>query len=112
MAEIAIRLRREREDFHQGSLVSIAHDPILPRTRVLKASDDMTVMAKVRCGDEAFAVTRGMMLAEGAGGMIPASPALDLGGVSAQSCYHAPNAVALGGAVAELAEEMLQQGSA
>jgi len=112
MAEAAIRLRRAREDFEQGSLVSIAHDPILPRDRVLEASEDGTVLTQVRCEDAAFPVTRGMMLPEGADGMIAASPALDLGDISAQPCYYAPNAAALGEAAAGLAEEMLQQGSA
>lgn len=112
MAEIAIRLRSAREDFKQGSLVSIAHDPILPRNRVLEASDAPTVLAEVHDEEGTCEVTRGMMLPEGAGGLIAASPALDLGEISAQSCYHAPNAVAVGEAAAELAGEMLQQGSA
>ena len=107
MAEIAIRLRREREDFGQGSLVHIAHDSILPRSSVLEASGDATVVAQVACDAGACEVTRGMMLPEGADGLIAASPALDLGEVSAQSCYHAPNAVALGVAAATLAAERL-----
>ncbi len=111
MAEIAIRLRRGREDFAQGSLVHIAHDSILPRRRVLEASDDATVLAQVQgaCARDGGAceVTRGMMLPEGAGDLIAASPALDLGEISAQSCYHAPNAVALGVAAAALAAERL-----
>lgn len=107
MAEIAIRLRRAREEFAQGSLVAIAHDPIIPRRRVLEASDDASVVARVRCDDGECVVTRGMMLPAGADGVIAASPALDLGEISAQSCYHAPNAVALGKAAAAIADEML-----
>ncbi len=112
MAEVAIRLRRTREEFEQGSLVSIAHDPVLPRERVLKASDDATVVAEVGSEGRAFEVTRGIMLPEGADGVIAASPALDLGEISAQSCYHAPNAVRIGEAAAAIAGEMLQTGSA
>jgi len=112
MAEIAIRLRREREDFAQGSLVSIAHDPILPRKRVLVASDDGAVITEVRSDSAAFEITRGMMLPEGGGGVIAASPAVDIGEISAQSCYHAPNAVAVGEAATKTAAEMLGTGSA
>ncbi len=112
MAEIAIRLRRTREDFGQGSLVSIAHEAILPRKRVLEASGDGTVVAEIRGEDGALDVTRGMMLPEGAGGVIVASPALDCGDISAQSCHHAPNAVAVGEGAAEIADEMPRTGSA
>jgi hypothetical protein len=111
MAEIAIRLRRTREEFVQGSLVQIAHDPILPRERVLEASDDPTVVTEIGSEDVALEVTRGMMLPGGAGGVIAASPALDLGEISVQSCYEAPNAVSLGEAAAAIAGDMLGTGS-
>ncbi len=107
LAEVAIRLRRMREDFEQGSLVHIAHDPVLPRDRVLEPSDHETVVAQVRCDTGACDVTRGLMMPDGADGVIAASPALDLDEINAQSCYHAPNAVALGEAAAALVDEML-----
>lgn len=107
MAEIVVRLRRMREELAQGSLVQVALDPILPRETVLEQSGDETAVCTLHGDAGEVTMTRGMMLPEGADGVIAASPALDLGEISAQECYHAPNAVALGEAAAALADEML-----
>ncbi len=111
MAEIAARLRRGDEAFGQGSLMQIAHDPILPRERVLVASADGTVVAEVECDAGVFPVTRGAMLPTGAERLVAASPAVDLGPPTARACHHPPNAVRLGEAAAELAQAMLEGGA-
>ncbi len=107
MAEIVTRLRRTREEFAQGSLVSVAHDPVLPRSRVLVASQGDTPSATLRDDGIEVTVTRGMMLPKGTENVIVASPAVDSGGMTARASYYPPNAVALGEAAALLAEEML-----
>ena len=107
MAEIAMRLRAAREEFAQGSLVHIALDSILPRRTVLDASDDSAAVARLQGDAGAVEVTCGMMLPAGTQHLIAASAALDLGEITARSCYYAPNAVSLGMAAAALAAEML-----
>lgn len=107
MLEIVSRLRANCQALAQGSLVAVALDPILPRDIVLEPSAAGEPVCRLQ-GDEAEApVTRGMMLPEGADGVIAASPALDLGEISARECYYAPNAVALGEAAAAVAGERL-----
>lgn len=107
MGDLAAHLRASRDDFAAGSLVHIAHDPILPRDRVLVATGDDRQVATVNCGVDGIPVARGMMLPAGSERMVAASPALDLGDIAAQSCYHAPNAVALGEAAAAVCAELL-----
>ena len=108
MIEIVSRLRESREDLAQGSLVAVALDPILRRETVLAATGDDTAACSLHGGEGEVMVTRGMMLPEGTADVIAASPALDLGEITARECYHAPNAVLLGEAAGKLAGEMLR----
>jgi len=110
MAEVAARLRAEHGEFRQGSLVTIAHDPILPRERVLVGSDDPTVAAQVECDAGTFDVTRGAMLPAGTERLVVVSPAIDVGEASMRACQHAPNAVRLGLAGAGPAAEIIDGG--
>ena len=111
MAEIAARLRAADEAFGQGSLMHIAHDPILPRERVLVASDDAAQATQVECDDGVFDVARGALLPASADGVVAASPAVDVGPVSARCVSHAPNAVRLGEAAAQVAQAVLEGGA-
>lgn len=108
LAEIVARLRAADEDFAEGSLAHIAHDPVPPRRRVLVGSDDDTFAAEVECDDSVREVGRGDMLPVDTAGLVVASPAIELGTLSMRSCQHAPNAVRLGVAAAEIAVEMLE----
>jgi len=111
MAEIAARLRASDPAFGQGSLMHIAHDPILPRERVLVAGDDPAAVTQVECDAGVFDVARGALLPAGADGVVAASPAVDLGPVSARAISHAPNAVRLGEAAARVVQATLEGGA-
>jgi hypothetical protein len=112
LAEVAARLRAADEAFGQGSLMHIAHDPILPRDQVLAPGDDAEVATQVECEDEVFAVTRGALRPNGTERLVAASPAIDLRGLSARASQYAPNAVRLGEAAAASAQQLLDGGAA
>ncbi|MGD9498291.1 MAG: FAD-dependent oxidoreductase [Armatimonadota bacterium] len=111
MAEVAARLRAADEAFGRGSLMHIAHEPILPRERVLVARDDASAATQVECDEGVFDVARGALLPAGADGVVAASPAVDLGPISARACSHAPNAVRLGEAAAQVAQALVEGGA-
>ena len=108
MVEVVSRLRASHEELAQGSLVAVALDPVLPRDIVLEPSADGEELCRLHGDEGEVTVARGMMLPERAGGVIAASPALDLGEISARECYYAPNAVTLGEAAGALAGETLR----
>jgi len=111
LAEVGARLRAADEAFGQGSLMHIAHDPILPRDRVLAPGDDAEIATQVECEDGVFEVARGALQPSGTERLVAASPAIDLGPLSARASQFAPNAVRLGEAAAVSAQQMLDGGA-
>lgn len=111
LAEVAARLRAADEAFGQGSLMQIAHDPILPRDQVLTPSDDAEVVTQVECKDEVLEVTHGALRPSGTQRLVAASPAVDIGLLSARASQYAPNAVRLGEAAAASAQQLLDGGA-
>lgn len=107
MNEVAAHLRASCEPFAHASLVQVAHDAALPRTEVLRASEESSVVVALVTADGPITVTRGALLPEGTSNLALASPAADLGAITTVECQHAANAIRLGEAAAMLAEEMI-----
>lgn len=112
LAEVAARLRAADEAFGQGSLMHIAHDPVLPRDQVLVPGDDAEVATQVECESGVIEVTRGALQPSGTRRLVAASPAIAVGALSARASQYAPNAVRLGEAAATSAQQLLDGGAA
>ncbi len=108
MGEVAARLRSQEEAFSGASLVQVAYDPILPRDEVAQGSDGASAIQLAALNDT-ISVTQGALLPAGSEGLVLASPAADLGEITAVECYEARNAVRIGEASAAVAGQLLEE---
>ncbi len=108
MIEATARLRERVEAFENASLVMVAHEAILPRSEVILGRDDETAATELATESGTVAVKRGAFLPEGTESLVLASPAADLGEVSAVECYQASSAVRIGEAAGAIACELLE----
>jgi len=108
MGEVAARVRSQEEAFSGASLVQVAYDPILPRDEVAQGSDGASAIQLAALNDT-ISVTQGALLPAGSEGLVLASPAADLGEITAVECYEARNAVRIGEASAAVAGQLLEE---
>jgi hypothetical protein len=108
MVEAVGRLRERAADFRDASLIMVAHETVMPRSRVIVGRDDGTVATQVAAESGATAVRRGALLPAETENVVLASPAADLGEISAVECYQANNAVRIGEAAGLIAQQLLE----
>lgn len=108
VVEAVSRLRERAADFRDASLIMVADETVMPRSRVIMGRDDGAVATQVVLESGPTAVNRGSLLPAETENLVLASPAADLGEISAAECYQAMNAVRIGEAAGLAARQLLE----